>query len=213
MIITYYGVSCFKVQAGETVIAFDPPSKESDFKAPRFQANAVFISHDHKDHGGREALSAKEEGKELLVIDGPGEYEFSGIYAKGIKSFHDSGNGEKFGLNTIYKLKFEDIRICHLGDFGEKDLRPETKEAIGEIDILFIPIGGDSVLDAQGAAKVVSQIEPKIAIPMHYKDSKTLKKFMDEFGNGSVKPADKLTLKKKDLSDNKIQVVVLEPCL
>lgn len=204
MVITYYGISCFKAQSGETVLAFDPPSKESDFKSPRFQVNAVLISSNHKDHNGWENLSSKIEGKDLVVLDGPGEYELEGIYIKGIKSA---------GQNTIYSVNFEGITFCHMGNFSEKELRPETKEAIGEIDILFAPIDGSGVLDPQEAAKISSQLEPSIVIPMHYKDNKTLKKFMDEFGNGSTKPFDKLTIKKKDLVPGKIQVVVLEPAI
>lgn len=204
MIITYYGISCFKAQSGETVLAFDPPSKDSDFKSPRFQANAVLISNNHKDHNGWENLSSKIEGKDLIVLDGPGEYELEGIYIKGIKSA---------GQNTVYSVNFEGITICHMGNFSEKELRPEIKEAIGEIDILFVPIDGDGVLDPQEAAKISSRLEPSIVIPMHYKDNKTLKKFMDEFGNGSAKPFDKLTIKKKDLDQGKIQVVVLEPAI
>jgi len=204
MVITYYGISCFKVQSGETVLAFDPPSKESNFKSPRFQANAVLISNSHKDHSGREALSSKSDSKKLIVIDGPGEYEFENIYIKGIKTSDQ---------NTIYYLNFENIALCHLGNFSEKELRPEIKEAIGGTDILFMPIDGDSVIDYQRAAKITTQLEPKIVIPMHYKDNKTIKKFLDEFGNGTVKPVDKLTIKKKDLAENKIQVVVMEPSL
>ncbi len=204
MVITYYGISCFKAQSGETVLAFDPPSKESDFKSPRFQANVVLISNNHKDHNGWENLSSKKEGKDLVVLDGPGEYELEGIYIKGIKSA---------GQNTIYSVNFEGITLCHMGNFSEKELRPEIKEAIGEIDILLVPIDGNGVLDPQEAAKISSRLEPCIVIPMHYGDKKVLKKFMDEFGNGSAKPFDKLTIKKKDLVPGKIQVVVLEPTI
>ena len=208
MVITYYGVCCFKVQSGETVLAFDPPSKESDFKSPRFQSNAVLISSNHKDHNGWENLSPKIEGKKLIVLDGPGEYELEDIYIKGIKSANQS---------TIYSLKFEGITLCHMGNFSEKELRPEIKEAIGEIDILFIPIDTSAALDSAKAAKISSQLEPKIVIPMYSRqgreDNKILKKFLDEFGNGAIKPADKLTIKKKDLATEKIQVIVLQPCL
>lgn len=213
MVITYYGVSCFKVQSGENVLAFDPPSKESEFKSPRFQTNIVLISHSHRDHNGYDSLVGKTEGKEPFLINSPGEYETNGIYIQGIKSFHDSSAGQKHGLNTIYKLNIEDISLCHLGDFGEKSLRPEAKEAIGEIDILFVPVGGENVLEPSEAARIISQIEPKIVIPMHYKKNTALKNFLDEVGNGSIKPLDKLTVKKKDLVENKTSIIVLEPCL
>ncbi len=195
MVITYYGVSCFKAQSGETVLAFDPPSKESEFKSPRFQADAVFVSHNHKDHNGQDSLAG-----EPIVMDGPGEYEIKGVYIAGIRSLPD---------NTIFSLSFEDISVCHLGDFGESELRPETKEAIGKVDILFVNINGGE-MTPQKAARIVSQIEPKIVIPMHYhKDKNALKNFLDEFGNGGARPVEKLTIKKKDLSEKKTEVVVL----
>lgn len=195
MVITYYGASCFKVQSGETVLVFNPPSKESEFKSPRFQADAVLISANHKDYNGWENIPGREEGKPAFVIDGPGEYEIKGL---GVKGWFD-------GLNTIYVLMLEDVSLCHLGAFKEKEIEPEIKEEIAEVDILFIPVSED---DGQRAAQIVSQVEPKIAIPMHYKES-NLKKFLKEFGNGSIKPVEKLVIKKKDLGAKETQVVVV----
>ncbi len=199
MVITYYGAACFKVQSGETVIAFAPPSKESKFKAPRFQTDIALINCNHPDYNGWDSLSSKDEKKPVFVIDGPGEYEISGIYIKGIFT----------PLTVIYVLLFENISLCHLGAFTEKNIGPETKEEIGEIDVLFVPIDED---DGQKAAQLIVQIEPKIAIPMNYKDS-DLKHFLKEFGDNNVKPEEKLTIKKKDLSEEKTQVVVLSPVL
>jgi L-ascorbate metabolism protein UlaG (beta-lactamase superfamily) len=195
MIVTYYGASCFKVQAGEIVLAFNPPSKESSFKSPRFAADAVFISNEDKDNNGRDSLSGKKENEGPIVIDGPGEYEIKGVYIKGIKS----PNG-----NTIYRMRFEDIVVCHLGNFAEKKLAPEIKEAVGSVDILFAPAG---------SGEVANELEPKIAIPMNYKNNGEIKKFSDEFGNGNPKPVDKLTIKKKDLTDKEMKVVALEPMI
>ena len=197
MVITYYGAACFKVQSGETVIAFDPPSKESKFKTPRFQTDIALINRHHPDYNGWDNLSSKDEKKPVFVVDGPGEYEVSGIYIKGIS------------LPTIYVLLFENINICHLGPFAEKNLSPEIKEKIGEVDVLFFPIDED---DGQKAAQLIVQIEPKIAIPMNYKEG-GLKHFLKEFGDNNVKPEEKLTIKKKDLSEEKTQVVVLSPAI
>ncbi|MCR4284178.1 MAG: MBL fold metallo-hydrolase [Parcubacteria group bacterium] len=208
MIITYYGSSCFKVQSGETVLVFDPPSKESKFKSPRFASNLVFVSHNHKDHNGWENFTAGE--KKAVVLRGPGEYESGGTHIKGVLTYHDSSFGKDRGMNTAYVVNLENMNICHLGDFGEVELRGESKEDIGEVDILFVPIGGDSVIDAEMASKIVSQIEPRIVIPMHYGDSKSteFKKFINEMG-GNGKPIDKLTLKKKDLEGKEMQFIVL----
>lgn len=201
MVITYYGASCFKAQSGETVLAFAPPSKESQFKSPRFQTNIVLINLNDKDYNGWENLSGKNDGKPPFVIDGPGEYEISGICVKGIRS----------GLNTIYSLSFDDITMCHLGALSDGDFDAKLKEDIGEIDILFVPTG-KTTADILNAARIVAHLEPKIIIPMHYKE-KDLNQFLKEFGNGSIAPVEKLTIKKKDLSDKKNQIVVLSPCI
>lgn len=206
MVITYYGASCFKVQSGELVLAFNPPAKESEFKSPRFGADIVFVSKNDKDYNGWESLVKKEGGQEekTLVIDGNGEYETRGIYIKGV----GSGGGK---TNTIYTLGLEDINICHLGAFGEKDIDPSIKEKVGEVDILFAPVG-DGLLDPQKAASIVAHIEPKIVIPMHYKEA-DLKKFLKEFGGGAAEPAEKLTVKRKDLAEKKAEVVILKPAV
>jgi L-ascorbate metabolism protein UlaG (beta-lactamase superfamily) len=211
MIITYYGLSCFKVSSGEFVLAFDPPSKKSALKSPRFQADAVFISHNHDNHNGYEAISAKE-GSRPLKISGPGEYETGQADIEGILSFHDDQSGKKSGLNTIYAVNLEEIRLCHMGDFGETELRPETREALGRIDVLFLPIGGKDVIGPENAVKIANQIEPRIIIPMHY-EKKDLNDFLKEIGQSDAKPENKLTLKKKDLPENKTNVLVLSPAV
>ena len=200
MVITYYGAACFKVQSGETVLAFNPPSKESEYKSPRFAPDIVLVSSNHKDYNGWENLPGKTEGAKPFVAEGQGEYEVSGIYIKGIGS-----NGRD---NTVYTLALEDISICHLGALS-KEMDPSLKEAVGEADILFIPIGGGELLDPQKAAGAAIHLEAKIVIPMNYNESQ-LKQFIKEFGAGEVTAADKLTIKKKDLADKKGEVVVLK---
>ena len=213
MVITSYGLNCFKITSGSTVIAFDPPSKKSKNKSPYFQTDAVFISHDHEDNNGRDVLHPKDDG--LFVVDGPGEYEYKNIEIIGIPSFHDSSHGKKYGRNTIYRVKFEDIILLHMGDFGEKEISSEIKEKINGVDILFIPIGGDEVIDDDAAAEIANQIEPQIIIPMHYpaKNKKVLNDFLDEMGAKGLKAEDKLTIKKKELSETQTKVVVLEPLI
>ena len=199
MVITYYGASCFKVQSGETVLAFNPPSKESEYKSPRFASDIVLISSNHKDYNGWENLPGKAEGSKPFVTDGKGEYEISGIYIKGIGS-----NGRN---NTVYTLALEDISICHLGALS-KEMDPGLKEAVGEVDILFIPIGGGELLDPQKAASAAIHLEAKIVIPMNYNESQ-LKQFIKEFGP-ATSGTEKLTVKKKDLAEKKGEVVVLK---
>ena len=210
MVITYYGVSCFKVQSGDTVLVFDPPSKKSGLKPPRFQADVVFVSHGHDKHNGFENIAGKDKESEPFLINTPGEYEVNGIVIRGVDTFHDTEDGKKLGHNTAYVLSLENINLCHLGDFGEKELRPVTQESFGEVDILFVPVDGGNVLEVENATKVINQIEPKIVIPMHYDSQKKLDIFLKEMGKEKIKPIEKFSFKKKDIADKKGEVVVLK---
>lgn len=211
MIITYHGLSCFKIQSGEITAAIDPPSKKSGLKTPRFQSDVILVTHDHDRHNGAEELMEKSSKDSVFLINSPGEYEIKNFIVNGIGSFHDSFSGEKYGKNTIYYLDIENIKLCHMGDFGESKVNAQIKEQIGKIDILFMPIGGETVIDTSKSVDMITDLEPKIVIPMHYKDEKTLQEFLKEFKEESLKPVEKLVIKKKDISDNdKMKVVVLE---
>jgi L-ascorbate metabolism protein UlaG (beta-lactamase superfamily) len=212
MVITWYGQSCFKIQSGETILFTDPFSKEIGLTPPRGQANIVTVSHNHFDHNNCESLSG-----EPLVINGPGEYECKGVNIKGVFSFHDSKEGKERGTNTIYIIEMEDIKICHLGDFGQVKLNEEQLEEINGVDILMVPVGGSgATIDGEGAVDIINQIEPRLVIPMHYKISglnlkfDSVDDFLKEMGIGKKEVLDKLTLKKKDLPEGETQVVVMK---
>ncbi len=208
MIITYQGVEFFKVQFGDTILAFNPISKESKFKSTRFFADVALVSTNHPDFNGVENLSYN--GKDPFVISGPGEYETKGVFVKGFQS--NSNYDKKERINTVYTVILEGITLCFLGALSDEKLSPEFMEAIEDIDILFLPIGADGVLDAAKANKMAVALEPKIIIPMHYGDvgsDNALKKFLKESGEENVKPVDKLTIKKKDLENKEGEVMIL----
>jgi len=208
MIITYQGVEFFKVQFGDTILAFNPISKESKFKSTRFFSDVALISANHSDFNGAENLSYN--GKDPLVISGPGEYETKGVFIKGFQSKTNYGGKEK--INTVYTVVLEGMTLCFLGALNDEKLSPEFMEAIEDIDILFLPIGDNGVLDSAKANKLAVTLEPKIIIPMHYDEvgvAGSLKKFLKEAGEEGVKPIDKLTLKKKDLDGKEGEVVIL----
>jgi L-ascorbate metabolism protein UlaG (beta-lactamase superfamily) len=211
MVITWYGQSCFKVQNGETVIICDPFSKEIGLVPPRGQAHLVTISHQHLDHNNSESLSG-----EPLIINGPGEYEVKGVNIQGILSYHDDKEGKDRGTNTIYLIEVEGIKICHLGDLGQKKLTDEQVEEIDEVDILMIPVGGVYTIDGEQAVEIINQIEPRIVIPMHYKipglnvKLDNVEVFLKEMGASKKVPQDKLTVKKKDLPEEETEVVVMK---
>ncbi len=222
MVITYYGLSCFKIQSGDTVLAVDPFSKESGLTLPRFETHAVLVTHPHENHNNIETLSEKKEARldsarqeGPFKITGPGEYEFKGILVRGIESFHDNKNGKQKGKNTIYIIEWEGMRLAHLGDYGEETLRSEIQETLGTPDILFLPVGGGDTIDGEAAAKLANQIEPRVIIPMHYKISGLKAKldgvevFMKEMGE-KAEAEEKFTIKKSGLpnaEDSKIVIL------
>jgi L-ascorbate metabolism protein UlaG (beta-lactamase superfamily) len=208
MIISYNGIESFKVQFGDTIVAFNPVSKDSKFKASKFGADIVLVSLNHKDMNGADNLSFGD--RKPFVISGPGEYEIKDIFIKGMKS--ESKYGGEAKINTIYSVLMENINMCFLGALSNKDLTDEVKETLGDIDILFAPIGGEGALSPADAYKLAVKLEPKIIIPMHYGevgDKNALKIFLKEAGEDNVKAVDKLTLKKKDLEGKEAEVMVL----
>ena len=212
MIITYQGVEFFKVQFGDTTLAFNPISKESKFKPTRFYADIALVSLIHPDMNGTENLSYN--GKDPFVVSGPGEYEVKEIFIKGFGSKSVYGGQDR--INTIYSVTLENMNICFLGALSDINLSSEVKEALGDVDILFLPIGDEGVLDAAKAEKLSVEIEPKIIIPMHYGEvgqKDALKKYLKTAGEENVKPIDKLTIKKKDLEGKQGEVVVLSSTL
>ena len=216
MHIVWKGQSCFQItaspQKGEQVsIVIDPFDESAGLKVPSLPADILLITHDHFDHNNKKAVANNP-----FIIDGPGEYERKGVFIEGIPAFHDDKEGKERGLDTIYTIEAEEMRICHLGDFGQKELTPEQLEKIGDIDILMIPVGGVFTIDAKEASKVIAQIEPRIVIPMHYSVPKLkikldgIEPFLKEMGRKSVEPQEKLLVKKKDLIEEETKIVVLQ---
>lgn len=212
MVITWYGHACFKIQSGDTVLAVDPFVKDIGLTPPRFRADLVMVTHSHLDHNNPSAIAG-----EPFLITGPGEYEVKGVNIAGIETFHDTNRGAERGLNTIYKITMEGINILHMGDFGEEKMREETLEEIGDVDVLMIPVGGIYTIDGETAQKIVRQIEPAIVIPMHYKipglkyPLATAEQFLKGMGASKAEAVDRLTVKKKDIGeDKKTEVVVLK---
>lgn len=209
MIITYHGADFFKVSFGDTTIAVNPVSKDSKIKSTRFGSDITLVSLNSPEHNGADVTSRGD--KESFLIKGPGEYEVSGVFIKGFLSKSVYGGGEK--INTIYTVALEGINLGFLGALSDKELSSEAKEALDGIDVLFVPIGGEGVLDPATAHKLAVQFEPKLIIPSHFVEvgeAGALKKFLKEAGEEDVKPVDKLTIKKKDLEGKEGDVVVLE---
>ena len=212
MIITWQGHSCFKIQDkigpdGVTLVT-DPFDKEVGLKVPNFEADIITVSHQHHDHNNVSALRGTP-----FIIDCAGEYDRKGILIEGIDSFHDEKKGEERGGNIIYRIEVDDISVAHLGDLGTVLDNTQLEKLVGT-DVLLIPVGGKYTLDAKKAVEVISQIEPRIVIPMHYKteglkiDLDPIDKFIKELG---LTPSyeEKLKISKKDLPSEDMELVIL----
>ncbi len=210
MIISWFGQSCFRIESKEGSILIDPFSKEIGLRAPKIKDDIVLITHQHYDHNNLESATP-----EAFIIDGPGEYERKGIHVQGILSYHDAVQGAERGLNTIYKIKADELSVCHLGDLGHKPTDAQVED-IGDVDILMIPVGGTYTIDAKTATEIISQIEPKIVIPMHYRipgltvELDGAEKFIKEIGLTPEK-TDRLKVAKKTLPVEETKLVMLEP--
>ncbi len=214
MKITWHGQSCFKLlvksNTGDKItILIDPFDKETGLTPPRGNADIVLITHGHHDHNNLKAVSGTP-----FVINGPGEYDVKGVPIKGVYSYHDNSKGNERGVNTMYIIEAEDMKICHLGDLGQKELADEQLDKIGEIDILMVPVGGIYTIDGGEAVKVINQIEPSVAIPMHYKvDGLTIKleKVDDFLKEISLTPEtmEEYNVKKMDLGEE-MKVIVMK---
>lgn len=211
MVITHHGAQCFKVTFGDLTLVFDPVSKNAALSAVRFGADIALVSRDHPDMNGVDEVAYGD--KKPFVITGPGEYERQGIVIQGFlsKSKYGLKKGEEEAINTIYSVELEDMTLVHLGALIDAELSKEARESIDEIDVLFVPIGGDGVLGSAKAHELAVALEPKIIVPMHWSgigQQKALDAFLKASGNGSER-VDKLTLKKKDLVGRDGSILVI----
>lgn len=183
-------------------------------KTTRFGANVALISLNHPDFNGVEQLSHGD--KIPFVISGPGEYEAGGVFIKGFSTETTYKKEKK--INTIYSITFDNISLCFLGALSDpKSIGSEIKEGIGDVDILFVPIGGApgqgiDVLTPAAAHEVSLLFDPKIIIPMHFEgEGKTsaLTVFLKEAGDEAT-TLEKLTIKKKDLEGKEGEIMVLK---
>jgi L-ascorbate metabolism protein UlaG (beta-lactamase superfamily) len=197
--INWLGHSCFRIKGSHAVIITDPFPPELGYTLGKQTADIVTLSHQHPSHS-----YVKGIGGEPRIIRGPGEYEISGILIIGIATFHDTQRGQVRGKNTVYVMEIDGVSVCHLGDLGHV-LSSEQVEEIGNVDVLLLPVGGGSTINAAVSAEVIRQLEPKAVIPMHYKtpavkrELDSVNVFLKEMGMVQIEPRSKLTLSKSNL--------------
>ena len=197
--ITWLGHSCFRVRGSQAVIITDPYPPDLGYSLGDPTARIVTVSHQHPSHSYVQGV-----GGEPRKVTGPGEYEISGVLITGVATFHDAERGGKRGKNTVYLMEVDELSVCHLGDLGHV-LTAEQVEEIDVVDVLLLPVGGVSTIDAPVAAEVIRQLEPKAVVPMHYKtpainrELEPVDKFLKEMGMEQIDSQPKLSFTKSSL--------------
>jgi len=200
--ITWLGHSCFRIKGSQAVVITDPFPPDLGYSLGKPTADIVTVSHQHPSHSYVQGI-----GGEPKIVHGPGEYEISSVLIIGIATFHDAVKGQTRGKNTVYLMELDGVAVCHLGDLGHV-LSDEHVEEIGNVDILLLPVGGTSTIDAAMAAEVIRQLEPRAVVPMHYKtplisrELDPVEKFLKEMGMEQIDPRPKLSLTKSSLPAN-----------
>jgi L-ascorbate metabolism protein UlaG (beta-lactamase superfamily) len=210
MQINWYGHSCFRLRDRNGTVVTDPYGDDIGYTLPRIRADVVTVTHDHPDHANVKAIKGNPQ-----VIYGPGEYEIKGIFVIGIPA-QPPETETKLGVrNTVYLFDFEGVTVCHLGDLS-RVLTQSQIEEVGDVDVLLIPVGGGTTLGASEAAEVISLLEPRIVIPMHYKTEHLkgvklapVEHFLKEMGLKEVTPIDVLKVTESSLPEE-TQVMLME---
>ena len=199
MDISWLGHSCFRIRGSHTIVITDPYPPGLGYSLGKPNARIVTVSHQHPGHSYVQGI-----GGEPKPVIGPGEYEIGGVLIIGIATFHDGEGGRKRGKNTAYLMEIDEISVCHLGDLGHV-LTAEQVEELDNVDVLLLPVGGVSTINAPMAAEVVRQLEPKAVVPMHYKTSalswelEPVARFLKEIGVKQVNSQPKLSLTRSSL--------------
>lgn len=216
MEITWYGLSCFRIRESGITVVCDPYDRVVGPALPKVRADIVTISHDRPGHNAADRILG-----EFKVIRGPGEYEVKNVFTTGLATYHRRQKGEPGERNVAFFFEFGDLTVGHLGDIGEVPAQSEIEELnIGEVDILMVPVGGGQTLDPTRAVEIVGMFEPRLVIPMHYRQEginpevaerlEPLEKFLKELGSATPEPLETLKISKSSLPEE-TQVVVLTP--
>ncbi len=167
MDITWYGHSCFRLnERGSISIVTDPYSAELGLPPLKLKADVVTVSHDKPGHNFVDAVkSANPADRNPSILRGPGEYEVGGVFITGLPMNYT--DEERVHPNVGYLIQYGSLSVLHLGDLAHVPDQ-STIEALGEVNVVLVPVGGGSALRASTAAEVIALIEPNYIVPMHY---------------------------------------------
>lgn len=210
MEIVWLGHSCFRIRGREATVVMDPCPPTTGYSIGKPTADIITVSHAHETHNFLKAVPGKP-----TLLTHAGEYEIHGAFVTGIATYHDGEKGGERGKNLAFVVEMEDIKVCHLGDLGHTPTAEQVEDMLGS-DILLIPVGGDTTIDGAQAAEIVSLLDAKLVVPMHYKtdaskDPKldTAERFLKEMQVKAAEPQQKLSLNKSAIP-SETQVIVLD---
>jgi L-ascorbate metabolism protein UlaG (beta-lactamase superfamily) len=173
-LIRWYGQSTFLLR-GEQRVFIDPfgdmqgiTARGLQFDYPPIkgaEADLLLVTHEHGDHNAVEVVG----GAPQILRSTAGTFDSPVGEVVGVASEHDDVAGMKRGPNTIYCFSLDGVRFCHFGDFGQAELRAEQRQAIGAVDVLFLPVGGGPTVGGESAAAIVRSLRPQLVVPMHYR--------------------------------------------
>ncbi|MCE4627908.1 MAG: MBL fold metallo-hydrolase [Desulfurococcales archaeon] len=163
--IEWYGHSYVRIiTASNARIVIDPHDGGS-LNLPEFRVEADYalITHNHYDHNAVEML----RGNPKVLRSFRGETSLGDAHLIGLRTYHDKANGSIRGDNTVYILRVGPIRIAHLGDIGHLP-EGEILDALKNVDVLMLPVGGVYTIDAYEAWETVELTGAKVVLPLHY---------------------------------------------
>jgi L-ascorbate metabolism protein UlaG (beta-lactamase superfamily) len=210
MEITWYGLSCFRLtERGMASVVTDPyDHRITGYEPLKLKADIVTISHDAPGHNNASAVKGKSH-----VLTGPGEFEIGGVFITGVQTNGVTKRTPDEPRNTLYTLDFDGLTVAHLGDLRRVPSQAEI-EALGNVHVALVPVGGGGGLASAKAVEVISLLEPGIVIPMHYSipgsalKLSPLSKFLKEMGVASAEPQPSLKLSISNVPED-TRVVVL----
>jgi len=222
MRVEWYGQSAFHLVGGQASVAIDPfgempglAGRGVQFEyAPisGVQAQLVLVTHEHADHNGVEAIG----GDPAILRSTAGRLDSPIGPITAISSEHDERAGTERGPNTIFAFELDGLRVCHFGDFGQSELRGEQAAAIGDVDLLFIPVGGGPTIGAAQATEIVQRLAPRWAVPMHYRTPRigfleTAEEFLERSANVELLQGSAFDTAELPLADGPLVVVPAAP--